>query len=279
MSFRLENLSPDRFQKLCQSLVACENSDVQCFPLNQADGGRDATSTTPSNEFVVFQVKHSSRPDAIVDRSTWIVYQIKSEASKVQKLAKKGAVKFVLITNVPGTGPLESGSIDKGAQALQDLPLPSQVWWQDDILRRLDLAPQLKWLYPEGMAGDDMLQSLLAGATAGREGQTRAIRSYLEYQYRQDKEVRFRQVDLHNDLADLYVDVPLAVSGQFEFNDFEHGGRGTLAAEYIFGICGQGQFVIIEGGPGQGKSTVSQYVSQTYRAYLLQKPDSKRLRQ
>ena len=57
MDYPLENLGPDRFQQLCQSLLLSEHTDVQCFPISQPDGGRDAVrivSEGKSNSFVVY---------------------------------------------------------------------------------------------------------------------------------------------------------------------------------------------------------------------------------
>ena len=42
MDYPLENLGPERFQQFCQALLAKEYPDMQCFPVAQPDGGRDA---------------------------------------------------------------------------------------------------------------------------------------------------------------------------------------------------------------------------------------------
>lgn len=42
MDYLFENLGPERFQHLSQALLAREHRDVQCFPVAQPDGGRDA---------------------------------------------------------------------------------------------------------------------------------------------------------------------------------------------------------------------------------------------
>ncbi len=44
MDYPLEYLGPERFQQFCQSLLVREHKDVQCFPVGQPDGGRDAIS-------------------------------------------------------------------------------------------------------------------------------------------------------------------------------------------------------------------------------------------
>ena len=61
MDYQYENLDSGRFQELCQSLLVKEYPNVQCFPIGQRDGGRDAIAYYQSNknrkEFIVFQIK------------------------------------------------------------------------------------------------------------------------------------------------------------------------------------------------------------------------------
>jgi len=39
------------------------------------------------------------------------------------------------------------------------------------------------------------------------------LRAYLASQFRDDQEVKFKQVDLYNSLLDLFVDIPLNAIG------------------------------------------------------------------
>lgn len=42
MSYPFENLDPEKFQHFCQALLTKEFPNMQCFPVAQPDGGRDA---------------------------------------------------------------------------------------------------------------------------------------------------------------------------------------------------------------------------------------------
>src|SRR5262245_53624254 len=68
MSYNLEALGDERFQQLCQALLTCAYPNVQCLPVAQPDGGRDAfllqRKATSSGEFVIFQVKFVKDPKA-----------------------------------------------------------------------------------------------------------------------------------------------------------------------------------------------------------------------
>src|ERR1700730_5354407 len=76
MDYLLENLGPDRFQELCQSLLLIEHPDVQCFPVSQPDGGRDAVSYIPESQtgqFIIFQVKFARRPHVEMEPHKWLL--------------------------------------------------------------------------------------------------------------------------------------------------------------------------------------------------------------
>jgi hypothetical protein len=119
-----------------------------------------------------------------------------------------------------------------------------------------------------------------------------AARAYLAAQYDDDKEVKFKQVDLYNSLLDLFIDVPMkfidaedpsnprwlvrragtyVVSRGYHYFEEETVG----AAEFLLraDIGPDSPRMVLEGAPGQGKSTITQYVCQTQRMRLLNTPD------
>lgn len=315
MDYPIENLDPERFQQLCQALLAKEYKPLQCFPVAQPDGGRDATSTSflidgRNDSFMVFQVKYLRKPQAEPDPHKWLLAIIKDEAPKVKELIPKGAVGYVLLTNISGTAHPESGSIDQmNALLSEQLGIPSSCWWRDDINRRLDDSWNLKWAYPELMTGPDFLRLIIeSGITEHRERRSAAIRAFLRHQYDMDEEVRFKQVELQNKLLDLFIDVPISLRDQSEplqahkffsivatakqglgstsedqdfglqANVFESAGRWYGMHEVSIGTASlmlhrQMQQIIphavIEGAPGQGKSTLAQYICQVHRMRLL----------
>ena len=118
-----------------------------------------------------------------------------------------------------------------------------------------------------------------------------AVKTYLSDQFDQDKEVRFKQVELQNDLLDLFIDVPVIgpprVRHQISsVRSFSHKSwRYFVDQEFIRGKDDEGigcaamlldphfqsdcPLVVLEGAPGQGKSTIAQYVTQLHRTRLL----------
>ena len=131
-----------------------EHPDTQCFPVGQPDGGRDALSYfvyDPKSKFAVFQVKFVRKSLAEADPHKWLPAIVEDEAPKLAALVPKGAVRYYLITNVPGTAHLERGTIDKvNALLSTTLGIPSFSWWRDDVNRRLDDAWSIKCVGAHG---------------------------------------------------------------------------------------------------------------------------------
>ena len=317
MDYPLENLDPERFQQLCQSLLVQEFRDVRCFPVAQPDGGRDAVSFLSErggDKFLVFQVKYVRKLHAETDLHKWLLAIVEDEAPKVRELIPRGAVQYVLITNISGTAHLDKGSIDKLNRLLKDeLGIPSSCWWRDDISRRLDNAWNLKWMYPEILSGPDLLRIIIeSGLSEHRERRLAAVRAFLRFQYDTDEEVRFKQVELQNKLLDLFVDIPIApreqvdrrqhylyqtiVAGavsdlttdvdiselevQYNLSDGRWTGNELTVgcATLLLSRQMQQQMprVVIEGAPGQGKSTIAQYICQVHRMRLLEEENALR---
>ncbi len=295
MDYPLENLGHERFQQLCQALLTREFPQTQCFPVGQPDGGRDAVSyhsDPQSGTFTVFQVKYLHKPLAEDKPHNWLIATMEDEAPKVRDLIPKGASRYYLITNIPGTARLESGAIDRLNEELsRSLGIPSICWWRDDINRRLDDSWSLKWVYPELMAGPDFLRLIIeSGLSEHTARRSAAVKAFIRHQYELDEHVRFKQVELQNRLLDLFIDVPVAFQREegnkmYFFHATGHGphylseiddpdwdlDEPVGAASLLLDPSVQERIprVVVEGAPGQGKSTIAQYICQVHRMRLL----------
>ena len=302
--YHYETLGDDGFQKLAQALITFQHPQAQCFPLGQSDGGRDAVapqSTSQDRPFIVFQVKYSNDPSH-KDARALVQSVIASEKTKVDHLIARGAKEYYLITNVKGTGRLDAGSIDRAQNLLTDtFGIPAQVWWRDDIDARLDSAPAIKWSYLQILNAADILALLLRSDSDPVDQQSgRTIRAYLGTQYDRDRDVKFKQVELQQTLTDVFVDLPIAekcfhdepnrrqrisrpgvspeINAYLDQLDPRYGGADVpapslsdLAATFFLQMpltTGVTRFVL-EGAPGQGKSTVTQFICQSHRLRLL----------
>lgn len=290
MDYELERLGDDRFQKLCQALLTKQYPTLQCLPLNQADGGRDAfvqQRAAGKTGLLIFQVKFSNAPNTRSERDA-ISALIRSEKDKVDHLVQRGAREYHLLTNISGTAIPDMGSIDSvNAILTEQFGVPSYCWWRDDIERRIDATPDLRWSYPEILRGTDVLQLLVTSRFIEPHRDT-ALRAYLTTQFENDEEVKFKQVELQNKLLNLFVDVPSDFE-QPEDLDIEslfgtaapdaqtyYGHRQALGAATRI-LSNQkmsgAQRIVLEGAPGQGKSTITQYIAQVHRMHFLGKQE------
>lgn len=120
-----------------------------------------------------------------------------------------------------------------------------------------------------------------------RERLSGTVRAYVADQYEADDKVLFRQVKLEGPRVDsMFVDVPFASRGDTEaaarLAQIAADAPGDAAAEDGFVVTGAAQALLhpqwtgnalIVGGPGQGKSTLLQFVCQFHRARFQQAPD------
>jgi hypothetical protein len=217
---------------------------------------------------------------------------------------------YILVTNVPGTAFPKHGSIDTLNELLEaTLDVPIRAWWRDDLDRRCDTAADVKWSYPELLRGSDVLQAL--ATSLGHDltiPRIEALKAFAVDQYEIDSEVRFKQVELSNKLLNLFVDVPAIVPVQKLENRRKEENRALEVRAALRRIQSKGglsepvsssadpwdtdsndapigaatlllddelaklvDLVILEGGPGQGKSTVAQYICQVHRMRVLGK--------
>lgn len=291
MDYNLETLGDERFQKLCQAILAFTYPNVQCTPVNQPDGGRDGFARHDSG-FIVFQVKYSRDPSSRSERDA-IESLVASEKSKVDALIKRGATSYILLTNIAGTSHLDIGSIDKvQGELTAAFGIPTMCWWRDDIERRIDTIDGLIWRYPELLRGVDLLETLNLrnGATDIKRAYD-VFRSYMDTQLSKDAEVKFQQVQIQNSLLDLFTDTPLALAREKQPNPSKnacliddyldlpfgdvleqqlnpHSSRDVIkAAGWLLKAAPSSglQRIVLEGAPGQGKSTVTQYICQVNR--------------
>src|SRR3954452_13785404 len=94
VSYRYESTSPERFQQFCQALLLPEYPGLQCFPVGQPDGGRDAWH---EDSKTVLQVKFRRADEA--ESADWMIDALTKELPKIEALVAAGAQKYVMVTN------------------------------------------------------------------------------------------------------------------------------------------------------------------------------------
>jgi hypothetical protein len=297
MDFVFESLGDEKFQKFCQALLIDLFPNLQCLPVGQPDGGRDAINPHHAGA-IVFQVKFTRNPSLKEERDH-ISEVISSEKKKVHALIKKGVTGYYLLTNVSGTAHPEVGSIDKvNAELTKEFGVPCYVWWRDDLERRLESSKQLLWRYPELARGSDFLEFLATerqNEVATRNA--RVFSSYMSAQHLKEADVKFQEVQIQSNLLDLFTDTPIGLAREkmpskqsLNISESDHRAlemalisqrhsrygvpeQELMAAQWLLKSGPQlgAQRIVLERAPGQGKSTVTQYLCQVHRAIALKK--------
>jgi hypothetical protein len=262
------------------------------MPIGKADGGRDALHGTS-----VFQVKFTIAPDKVRDPVTWLLAAIDAESEKILELVARGARSYFLVTNVEGTGNLDSGTIDRlkielGSRSSR-WSISIEPWWRETVDAQLSAAPNdlvrpfIRVLPP------DQILALTKLDNSGERRRDRVLLAYLRDRYDVDDQIRFGEVDLLGPTVHkLFVDVPVASrevhSAPYEMmaelgdGEVHHvrqnaniakGGQWQAGgAQMLLHPTWRGNALIV-GGPGQGKTTLLQYVCQVYRSLHLDRTE------
>lgn len=284
-----ERLGDHDFQLLVSALLTARFEGFVPMALRQSDGGRDGLVTNAPQgsapaERLVYQVKWSA-DGREKDPVTWLSAVVASEETNLRRFAEEGVRRYVLVTNVPSTAKPGQGTFDKLNVELDKFAKKfgfeqMTALWREALDGMVDNAPtEIKWQYADMLAGWDLIRYLISDEAAARaEGGLRALlRKVAATQWDDDERVKFSQVDIDREkVADLFVDVTAdrllrRTAGRSSEQDTEPVGG---AAAHL--LNSDHRCVLVRGAPGQGKSTLSQYVSQAYRTAFIpaaQRPD------
>lgn len=275
--FLYERLGDHDFQLLVNALLTARFAGFVPLPLRQSDGGRDGVLRSAPEKALVSQVKWSVN-GRHKDPVGWLDATVRSEEDNLRRLAAKGVRRYMLVTNVPSTGKPGTGTFDR-LNAKLDAHAKSfgfdemTCLWREAVDGMVDSAPtEIKWQYADMLAGWDLVRYLISEeAVARKDGGLRAlVRKVAATQWDDDERVKFSQVDIDREkVADLFIDV-----GADRLNAKGAPGGEGLFLETLGGAAAHllrtaDKCTLVRGAPGQGKSTLSQYVSQVHRAAFI----------
>lgn len=280
-----ERLGDHDFQQLVGALLVSQFSDYIPMALRQADGGRDGLRKVDASKVLIYQVKWSVSGKE-KDPVTWLDQVVKTEEANLKRLAAEGVRHYTLVTNVGSTAKEGSGTFDRLDKKLQqyakDFGYEQMTCiWREALNPWVDNAPtETKWAYAEMLVGWDLIRYLVAEHIgAGKDKAHRdLIRKVAAAQWEDDNRVKFSQSDVDREkVVDLFVDVTAdrvhAVTNTNSSAQLPTKLGG--AAAYL--LRPPAPFTLVRGAPGQGKSTLSQYVCQAHRSSFIperDRPDS-----
>lgn len=327
MEYYFNELDPVSFQRLVNTiLVARYGENVRLAPLRGSDGGRDA-ETAPGNPYFrveineelvptkypsppskgryLFQFKHHRTLDMSgTDARQRVLSDFQDEMTNnvLPRQEDERVNYFFLVTNVSSSSD-SLQKLDKNRRDLlrEQINLHADIWWQEELVALLDQMPFIWTSFPQLFAGGKV--PFLGEVASDSHGLPHSFRLALAQQYRRDKNVKFRQIELEKDLVKLFVDLDVSfrllnedqrkefsqqlaeeraelremlkndeslVAEPFEFWDMNRQEDSISAISMLLRESRHSRKIILEGGPGQGKSTITQMATQIYRQQILQ---------
>jgi hypothetical protein len=272
--YLFERLGDHDFQQLVGTLLAAQFPDFVPMALRQADGGRDGLRELEPGKLIVYQVKWSASGRE-KDPVTWLDEVVRKEERNLRRLAAEGVRRYMLVTNVASTSRPGTGTYDRLDKKLEEHAKTfgfgsMSCVWREALNPWVDLAPaEVKWSYAEMLVGWDLMRYLVAEHVGGAKdrGLRNLVRKVASAQWDADERVKFSQSDVDREkVVDLYVDV---TADRIRSPDRYGPDRTQLAtvggaADYV--LHSAAPFTLVRGAPGQGKSTLSQYVCQVHRS-------------
>ncbi|RWQ20553.1 hypothetical protein [Mesorhizobium sp.] len=235
-------------------------------------------------------------PHLSTDPQKWLVDQIKTEIKLFSdnNTTRQWPDNWIVITNIDPSGAAQTGSFDRALEAVKkvrpSLAKHFHIWGGRKVLDLLALNPEIADYYAEfitpGAVISEMYKSLLDAKAKTEDVVRYLVVTQLTDQQYTKLEQAGSSADNRPSIQKLFTDLPFV---------FEQRRRG-LAVRTLAKALAQKQIVdgrmpnvkewkdwqreparariwFVKGGPGQGKSTLTQYICQIQRAaFLLSSP-------
>ncbi|MEU9137071.1 hypothetical protein AB0D33_14075 [Streptomyces sp. NPDC048404] len=301
MKFDLYRLGPREFENLTQAIAVAElGPDTVIYGMGP-DGGREVTQSD-EEVYTVLQAKYKETSGNAQSEATWLIKELRKEFTEWRESEKRERKpqKFIIATNVTLSATPKSGGIDRVAKVMkeecQKLEIEEWIiWHSENINRFLERHPGIRTSYAAWILPGDILSAIYEDVSKRNSESVRAIRSYVPKELLNDRYANLDQAGSADDrtvpLADVFFDVPIGLSQErntagkqqrclktlINACDVRHSTvENSAMADDAERIPRPRNRIVLVGGPGQGKSTVSQFLCQLYRAQLVKDTSSMR---
>jgi hypothetical protein len=299
MKYDLNKLNPSDFEGLVQSLSKRILGNGTISFGEGPDGGREAefngSAPFPSdsqnwNGYWVVQAKFKTVSVADENKDfRWVENELKRELEKykIRKTKVKLPDNYLLFTNIVLTATAGTGGRDRATKLEKELQTTYKIHnirilSYDDIIDYLDAYRDLATAYLPFILAGDVLSRLLKLLDFQN---ARALRTkdllvrFLEYEFCEDTQAKLDHAGkLTSDkvaLENVFIDLYATIDGQVN--------QGRNERRFVQSILQKGNSIIkwnqsssryvLIAGPGYGKSTLTQFIIQTYRAFFIADTD------
>jgi hypothetical protein len=303
-NYDLNRLGDFEFERLCQSLLKeIIGSGTITFG-DGPDGGREATfsGAAPYPSRVdrwegewIFQVKfHDVGRIGAARARQEVLTDLRSELAKVVARYGTSCENYILITNVPLSSVPKRGTHDRIAadvapEYLESIP-HIHVWGSDDICRFLETYPNVRQSYLSFLTPGDLIAQLMSGGTGERSWQAETMRLYVATSFNREQYAQLDQAgevgEERMPLQKVFIDLGVHVRHQEDLEKFAgedlprirhrelmHLADGEAVSAMHTLLSESPKKIVLIGGPGEGKSTLGQYLAQIHRATILNRLD------
>lgn len=285
MDYALDTLGDRNFEHLVQALFSKFAGRPASVFGDGADGGREATwdGTLPSDSrvgpgwegFGVLQAKFKQKDTHVpAQNADWLISQIQSELREWDSplSARRRKPDYLLIATNVTLSPGNGGGIERVNFAIEnqlkklDLNIRGWTLWHRDTIRTLlDDAHEIRKRYAAWITPGDLIAAILDRFGEEATALRLSIQAYTARKLRDGSNLNLTQAGSVADqglrIDQVFIDLP-TTSGDV--------GKAIVAsADRTRTQGGRQSHLVLVGGPGQGKSTVTQFMSQLYRASFL----------
>lgn len=295
VDYDLQRLGEREFEHLTQALFQRFVEAGSTVFGDGPDGGREATwdgsvgpkSRLPSdwNGFGVLQSKYRRRPSQVPkENADWLISHLKKDIdgwvkpdSKRERQPEYLLAATNLVLSPADGGGLETVRKEVASYAKsKGLPLRGfDVWHYDSIRVLLDDALDIRRSYAAWITPGDVLSTLFEYVNGKQSELADAMSSYAAKSLIDDTVMNLTQAGAVGDapvrLDQVFIDLPVLRTNSV------HGRNRGIASDLLesgnrkssFASATPAHRLVLVGGPGQGKSTVGQFLCQLYRANFL----------
>lgn len=298
--YELTRLDPDSFEHMANQIaLRVLGAGTTGFGPG-ADGGRDGVfegeapypSETERWSGTWYLQSKFHPPHLSKDAQKWLQREITKELDefKSSSTSRKWPDNWIIVTNIDPSPKPGTGTYDVIREMVRrenpDLALKTHIWGGNKVLSFLNRYPEIARYYSGFLTTGDVIDGLLNSIEDQQASIKAIVRDLVVTQLSEQQFTKLEQAGSNADtrpgIQKLFVDLPFESGGVrsarltlrtlVKASTENFRGRPEIQSEdwaHWFREPKRSKIWFIRGGPGQGKSTLTQYLCQVQRAAII----------